>query len=640
MTQEIDTSRSAVFEYVERNLDITNEALYKYYNAITQKQKDKVRRYKNECLKLISQKPPTGGIDISRKNKQRFKQKLDNISIPELILRFRNFCGWVDKQGNIHEGEAFPPPIDEKGNYLGILVHELYAFLAIWEYVKHGILFKWPRGFGKTYIFTWFIEFTLKEFAWPWLYLSSTAILSDVAFWIFKWAVRNNLLPKATPFQGSKKNTYRGFDLVNGAMFRIYDYMTEDMVGQHKWYIAMDDIVKRKWENKPSENRNAKRQWNYSISHIRKKGLMICGTRKFQGDLLEYLENILIPKGLHVEVKTPYLMEGIFPDWKAVIGDDGFEVMWVPELYTWEEIEEQKYYNEDEDVDPYLAFMAEMMQDPRPRVGGLIEESDIQLRGRPGLREVQMVGIGVDVSWSEGETADHVGIVDCSMYPQLVKKNDRDRGVLIPNFCFLRASIGRFPFRSKKNRDGDEVYGIIELITLHWEYLERYYPHVTKIVAIERNNGGIAVIEQARHDKLPWAYNICEDHTSGYMRRKKNNPDTPIKLGITHLKDKTARIFGELQNGIKKGFIKFLTELWGHAFLDELTTFPKGRYDDGADAGGMIKDELKRRFSRTQPNEILEVVQEGIKEALFRRQSDAIRQELYEPWKTDKGRRS
>ena len=44
MSQEIDTSRGAVFEYINHNLDITNEALYKYYNAITDKQKDKVRR--------------------------------------------------------------------------------------------------------------------------------------------------------------------------------------------------------------------------------------------------------------------------------------------------------------------------------------------------------------------------------------------------------------------------------------------------------------------------------------------------------------------------------------------------------------------------------------------------------------------
>ena len=628
MTEEINTSRKTVQEFVSRNLDITNDGLYTHFKCITTENKSKVRGSKNAYFRelkkqeLLVNKTP--------------KIKLKNVQYPDikiLIIEFRDFVGYVDKEGVIHEGTAFPPPIDVKERYLGILPHELEAFVNIWRYIKHGILFKWPRGFGKTYIFTWFMEFTLKNYAWPWLYLSSTGILSDVAFWVFKWAVKSKLLPTATAFQGSKKQTYRGFDMQNGGMFRIYDYMTEDMVGQHKWYIAMDDIVKRKWENKPSDNRNAKRQWTFSISHIKKRGLMICGTRKFQGDLLEFLENLLIPKGLRVEVKTPYIMEGAFPDWTPIVGVDGFEVLWVPELYSWEEIEEAKYYNEDDDIDPWLAFQSEMMQDPKPKRGGLCEESDLVLvKNRPFFKITKMVGIGVDISWSEGETADHTAIVSCAMYPFLQKKNDRDRGVMIPKFTFLKATIGRYPFQSKLDHKKQLVYGILHIITFHWQYLERYYPHVPKIVAIERNNGGVAVIEQARHDKLPWYPYIVEDHTPGYKHKRKANPNTPVKLGITHLKDKTARIFGELQNGIKRGFIEFLETLFGHAFIEELIVFPRGRYDDGADAGGMIKDELKRRFSRSNISEVHEGLIHEFKEGVKQDFRNRWIREMTQPW--------
>ncbi|KKK70300.1 hypothetical protein LCGC14_2925390, partial [marine sediment metagenome] len=226
----------------------------------------------------------------------------------------------------------------------------------------------------------------------------------------------------------------------------------------------------------------------------------------------------------------------------------------------------------------------------------------------------------------------HTGIVSCSMWSYLQKKNDRDRGISIPKFTFLKASIGRFPFRTKRNHKGDIIFGIIELITMHWQYLERYYKHVPKGVAIERNNGGIAIIEQARHDKLPWSDYIFEDHTTGYKRKKKANPDTPVKLGITHLKDKTARIFGELQNGIKKGYIEFLESLFGHAFIEELIVFPRGRYDDGADAGGMIKDELKRRFSRSTVSEVHEGIIHEFKEGVKQDFRNRWIREMTQPW--------
>lgn len=265
-----------------------------------------------------------------------------------------------------HEGTAHPPPIDEKNIRWGILPHEVEGFHKIRKYLKTGIMFKWFRGGGKTFLATWFIEWSMDRLGYPWLYLSVTAIMNDVAYWVWMWAKKSNQVIKAE--KGDKQNTYTQFELRNGAVLRIYDYMDEKSTGQHGWYLAFDDIIKKKWSEKPSEVKKAKNQWNYNLRYVRKKGLMIFGTRKFIGDPLEHLEH-MIPE-MYIDIKTPYVMEGKFPTWKPVIDKaTGREIVAVPELYSWEDLERKKVVPEEDGEDPKLAFQAEMMQNPMPTAG-------------------------------------------------------------------------------------------------------------------------------------------------------------------------------------------------------------------------------------------------------------------------------
>lgn len=265
-----------------------------------------------------------------------------------------------------HPGVAHPPPIDEKNIEWGILPHEVEAFHNIRQYLKTGIMFKWFRGGGKTFVATWFMEWSMDRLGYPWLYLSETAIMNDVAFWVWQWAKRSKQIVKID--RGDKQNTYTQFELRNGAVLRIYKYSDEKSTGQHGWYLAFDDIVKKKSSEKPSEVKKAKNQWNYNLRYIRRKGLMIFGTRKFIGDPLEHLE--IMNPNMYIDIKTPYIMEGKFPTWKPVIdAQTGREILSVPELYTWEEIEEKKYVPSEDGEDPLLAFQAEMMQNPTPTAG-------------------------------------------------------------------------------------------------------------------------------------------------------------------------------------------------------------------------------------------------------------------------------
>ena len=629
----LERTQQNVFDYLDHNPDIENKTIYRAFGATTKEHQNIITAYKSQWKK---KKVKNNKFWITDKKKEKFLK----LSLKEIVIEFIYFVGYVDKNGVIHEGEAFPPPIDEKGQYLGILRHEIEAFVLIWIYIKKGIMFKWPRGFGKTFICTWFIEFTMKELAWPWMYLSVTEILSDVADWIFRWASIQGLISKT--IRGGKRNTYKGFNLKTGGKMRIYDYLGEDMVGQHNWYLALDDIIKKKWDNKPSDNLKAKRQWNYSIYFIRRLGLLILGTRKFEGDPLEYLENALSPKGLHIETKTPYIMDGVFPDWLPIIDEaTGLEKLWVPELYTWEELEDKKLMHDDPEVDPYLAFQAEMMQNPLPRVGGLCEDSDIFYRKKiPFFSVTRMIGIGIDSAWTEGETSDNTGIISGCMFGEKIERKGRVRPRVEKRFCYLNATIGRLPIYTRVNkRTNKTTEGILDVITRHYEYLMRYYPNIPFGVAIERNGAGIAIIDAARQDfeRYPWARFIFEDSSPAYKRKRKNNPNTPIRLGITHSKEKYPRIFAELSNPIKKHVCQFMDGLYGSELIKELTTFPRARFDDGADAAGMLKDEVFKRWSNVGISEAKEEITRDLKEvrvAMFR---ERRRQELYEPWKKPSG---
>lgn len=561
-------------------------------------------------------------------------------TLDELTELFKAFCGFKDEHGIEHRGEAFPPPINEKGKYLGVLQHELDGFKVAWVNLVNGVMFKWPRGFGKTYLATWFMEFTMLFFGFPWMYLSSTEILTDVSFWIYRWASSQKLI--TTLMKGSKKNTYKSFEMNNGAKMRIYEYMGEELVGQHGWYIAMDDIIKKKWEDRPSDGLKAKRQWLHSISYIRRKGLLIFGTRKYQGDPLEFLETILVDHGMVVEVRTPYIMDGVFPDWVPLVDPlTGRELLWVPELYTWEELESKKVTNEDPDIDPYLAWQSEMMQNPLPRSGGLAELEDLKFVEKvPSFRNTRCLGIGVDLAWTDGVTSDSSAVISCAMSSRIVKDVRYSRPQVKKAFTMLRASIGRFPIRNRyKDRDNKELdkFGVLETIQQHWDYLRKYFPGIPIIVAIERNNGGIVIIDQARRakDEFVFANDIIEDSSPAYKKRKAKDPNITVRLGITHSKEKVARVFGELSFPIKSGELVFHMTLYNSDFIEQIITFPRGRFKDGPDAAGMVKDELNKRWGNFSGRMAKKVLAEFFKKQKMKRFREEWVKHNLEPWNQD-----
>ena len=82
----------------------------------------------------------------------------------------------------------------------------------------------------------------------------------------------------------------------------------------------------------------------------------------------------------------------------------------------------------------------------------------------------------------------------------------------------------------------------------HFNFFRRYYPNVPIIIAIERNSAGIVFIDQVikEKDEFTFANHIIEDSSPAYIKQRANSiRPIPKRLGITHSKEKTSRIFAD-----------------------------------------------------------------------------------------------
>ncbi len=504
------------------------------------------------------------------------------------VMKFVGFRGnidsngvcHIDPKGKKHEGEAFPPPVDKNRHYVGILRYELEIMTLIFLFSniygdRVAIAILMPRGHGKTYMNAWMDQIKMKWFLQNIMMLSETSARLKVGNWIYQWALRNGYLKDPESF--ARINTYQHFELINDTRMDIYKYMKEDLVGEHNYVLSLDDVVKRNWKHKPTDNERAKEHWSSNINYIIRSALYVYGTRKFEGDPLEHIidsiEDCIVIK-LSPFIRCPHdnMNEDGTYDPCDICRDDA---MLAPELHTYDDLMKKMREN-------YESWYAEMMQNPHPMEGGMVDKQDCLYVKRPFFTDIQMVGIGVDSTENEMDSNDMVGIVSCTM-------GGRDE----PEFTFILEDVRKMPYRSYTDKDGNFHKGIMETITDHVKFIQRVYPNVVIIIAIEIQGGGKYIIREARKDykTFPWFKYVIGDRDKSKKKIEDIN-----QLGIRHSKEKKMRVFSELQFPIKKHQVRFSEILYGSELLTQICSFPNGRFDDGADAAGMIKDELLKLF--------------------------------------------
>ena len=532
------------------------------------------------------------------------------------VMRFVGFRGYKDRngvctldiKGKIYEGEAHPPPIvpvtninrdnlmrltsktkEELGSrfYLGILKYEVELMVLIFTLRQMGyenIALLMARGHGKTYIWAWTDQLRLKHFQYNIIMLSETNTRLKVGNWIYVWALRNNYLKDPEKF--SRKSTYQHFEILNGNRMDIYKFSKEDVVGDHDAVLKCDDIVKRKWRERPTENEKMINHFQSNINYIIRAGFELTGTCKFEGDPIHHIISTI--EDMIVIKQSPFIAcehgnrneDGTY---------DPCEIcrdlcLLAPEIHSYDSLIKKMY-------EDFEAWFAEMMQNPHPMKGGMVDEEECQYVKRPHWTDLQKICIGVDSTEADLDSTDMCGIVSCAMY----------KDTKLPEFVFIDADVRKMPFRNLYERNTHKLKsrGIIETISFFVEYYEKNYPNVQILIAIERAGGGLFIIKEARQSKISWfKYVISEVDKSkkGYAKAS--------TYGIKHTKEKTGRVFSELRYPIKEGQVKFAENLFGSVFVRQVCTFPKGKYDDGVDAGGMAKDELLKRWTPPKPTDI------------------------------------
>lgn len=572
--------RQRVFSYLNLAPGAKYSAVIKKFQKVPQgvkvPSKFAIHKYFYEYRKLPPDKKTIKTNQTRKKGKKRAIQTIKQsfVNAEEAAEDFKEFVGWVDDKGGVHEGSAFPPPINRDNIYCGILEYELQAFKTL--YMNKNAMLKWAREHGKTYIAAWFIEWSMSRMGEKWLYFSSTGIYIKVGNWIYRWAKRAGTILKVTKHE--RQNTYNRFELLNGAELQIHEYSSEKVVGEHGWNIAMDDIVKKNWQAKPSEEKKAENQWLYNLNYIGRKRLFVFGTRKFEGDLLEFLEDRV--KNLAVDIRTPYEMEGEFPNWKPKLDKKTQkEILIAPELHTHEELDEKK-------DDDYDAFMAEEMQDPRPREGGEWTEDDIHTVLTWGdIRLYDMAAISVDPAWTIEQHSDFTGITVILKY-RLGRK-----------FLVIRSVIKKMKTNSWTDRKGVKHIGVLEAVEEMFQWVKGTFPYLNAIIVpFEMNSGGTVMVQQANtySDIYEFATHIVE---------VKHGPTDPKK----------DRISAELGAPIRKGNVIFLQEIADRCdtktdLMYQILMFPNLKNDDGVDSLGMGKDELNKHVRKDAPEGIRELI--------------------------------
>ena len=521
------------------------------------------------------------------------KKSLWSLTDVELINEFRKFVGYVDKRGNIHRGEAIPEPIDEiTGEYMGIADYQL-AFIL--EYRDNpNILMIWARGHGKTWIFTWIVEISMKYEADKFLYFSLTDIAYTVADWIYIWAQNRGFIVDAETTRANKKisgrkSTYQKFTLINGARYEVHGIRTSSTLGYHGWIIMMDDIIDEQHKRLPHLQKALEMKWNHQYSKIRRKKLVMCNTRKFAGDYFDFIINQFEKKGillqqkggvgvqkysLYISHKTPYKglgYSGQIKGYRRFLADlernrityDDTKV-----LAPWFHVDDFIAMK----AENLKSFFAEMIGNPRPLEGGNWQKEDLKFILGYEPFDYEAVGIVVDPAWTITETAAESGITIVGLRLQM-KEDRRQYSVF--------KSWGK-KLKVKKWTDkqtGKEHEGLLDFVQKQFEWMDLYFPHVrTKFVIFELASGGQVMVDIAiaEQEIYTFAAYIPEEY-EGY-------PKT----------NKLDRIDSELFDVIKNQDVDFVDTLEEGGLIFQILTFPDCDYYDQIDALALAISYLRK----------------------------------------------
>lgn len=615
-------------------------------NQFIEKAKNQFQKYKK------SAQPKKQKLNKWSLNKKKIKiWELSDKDLRDLFIKFVGFVGYysseissidglgyaiLNPKGDTHRGDANPEPVDDiTDDYMGITPFQADAIIDYRNNVN--ILNIWPRAHGKSWKTEWITELCMKYEADKFLYFSLTDAAYRASNEIYIWAQNNNAVVdsetvKVVKKVSGKRSSYQKFTLINGAQFEVHGIRTSSTLGYHGWILIFDDIID---ETDNYLQKRLQRKLNSQYFKIRRKKLVIDNTRKFPGDIFDFIldqfenkQKAYIAKKGSISSKYTLFVSHLTPyadlQYKGGIGGyRGFLKQFEKQQIT---------YDIDKIIAPWhvppdfeimrlenlSSFNSEMMGNPQELEGRMVNSGDIFYTNRPHFSQsVQMGGTGVDSANTEDENNDYCAVVSCVMHSHIIDK------IVHKRFTIYKSNVERILARNKivenegdpydwRNDKGQKVKrGLIETVQEHCEYYLLQYPNKPYIVAMERNNAGIAYMEQAlhmyrNHEKveirrgvfvvLTWPRFLVEDPNQAIKLKKRGK--TNIRLGVTHVREKVTRIYSEIKYSIETHETRFTFDQEDTLGLAQLRVYPRGKHDDFPDATGMIKDELDRRWNK------------------------------------------
>ncbi len=515
MTKITSTSVTAQVRFLlSENPFCDNEDLYNLTKAISVKEKNTVRQAKKRILDQIQNK------DVLNKLRANLPLNEKVRILPSLFTEFVKNC--------------FPYTILYKWQY------ELFKHLE----ENDMSLIVVARDHGKSVLLVMYIEYLLDVKKMDVMLLGWTDRRKQLAEFIYVYFLRNNLITT----ESVVKNTANHFKTKDGNRFDCYGLKDKAILGMHAdiygskqgLCLIIDDPIDESFEMYPSKERDLENRWESTIANINPNKTIICGTRKFEGDFLDYIQKSYKDK-IAIFFRTP-------------INADGS--LLCPERWTFEKLAQKRA-----EIGEYR-YSSEYLGNPQPLTGGVWTEDNIHWASEvKKWSEYEAVCIALDPAWTTNKESAFSSIITIFKSKEKEKKRE---------YIVFDEDSGKYNF--------DDILKRIETAFID---IREVYKNIKVTVAIEENAGGKFLIEIAKARNYEFVPYIIEVHHSRAKQERIMSLEVPIING-------TIRFMNSLRKKEKRSEL-----IW------EILTFPNCKKLDAIDALAMGFTELEKMRRRT-----------------------------------------